>query len=358
MKGMKKILVGVLSLACVFTTAVGLTACEDGADGKSAYQIWLDNGHSGTEADFLEWLKGDGGVQQEEGTDGLAYYPLPDGTYAVSQGNTIYLEEIVIPSTYKGKAVTMVVENAFENSRAKSITIPDSVTSIGVEAFSMCSSLTSITVDKGNTNYKDIDGNLYSKDGTMFIQYAIGKTATSFTILDGVTSIGDYAFFLCGSLASIVIPNSVTSIGDGAFSFCRSLTSITVDKGNTNYKDIDGNLYSKDGTMLIQYAIGKTATSFTVPDSVTSIGNNAFEYCSSLTSVVIPDSVASIGEDAFSYCGVLTSVYYKGSASEWNEIDIGSDNWYLSRVYYYSESEPTEEGYYWHYDENGEVAVW
>jgi uncharacterized repeat protein (TIGR02543 family) len=86
-----------------------------------------------------------------------------------------------------------------------------------------------------------------------------------------VTSIGESAFAFCSSLTSITIPNSVTSIGDGAFRGCSSLTSINVGEDNTEYCSIDGNLYSKDGSTLIQYAIGKTASSFTIPNSVTSM---------------------------------------------------------------------------------------
>ena len=295
-----------------------------------------------------------------------------------------------------------------------SVTIGNGVTSIGDEAFYRCTSLTSITVDENNTAYASIDGNLYNKDKTTLIQYAIGKTATEFTIPDNVTSIGEDAFRSCDSLTSVTIGNSVTSIGDYAFEFCRSLTSIvipdsvtgmsigdyvffsctslntiyyngdieswlnkdwhsrimssgrtlyinnvktegeltipdgvttipsrafayqnitsvivpdsvtsigddafvactsltsiTVDENNTAYASIDGNLYNKDKTTLIQYAIGKTATEFTVPDNVTSIGDSAFESCDSLTSVTIGNGVTSIGDSAFESCDSLTSV--------------------------------------------------
>jgi hypothetical protein len=157
-----------------------------------------------------------------------------------------------------------------------------------------------------------------------------------------------------------VIGDSVTSIGDGAFEYCTSLTSITVDLDNAAYKSIDGNLYTKDGKTLIQYAIGKTDTSFEIPDSVTSIGDDAFSSCDSLTSVVIGDSVTSIGDDAFWICRSLTSVYYKGNADNWNKVSIGSYNDELTdaTLYYYSKSAPTASGNYWHYDANGKVVVW
>ncbi len=131
---------------------------------------------------------------------------------------------------------------------------------------------------------------------------------TSVTIPDSVTSMGYSAFHGCTSLKSVTIPDSETSIGEYAFRDCTSLTSINVDENNKYYKSIDGNLYSKDGTTLIQYAIGKIDTSFTIPNSVTSIGNSAFSSCDSLTSITIPDSVTSIGNSAFYNCTSLTSI--------------------------------------------------
>ena len=237
------------------------------------------------------------------------------------------LTSVVIPDS-----VTSIGVSAFECcSSLTSVVIPDSVTSIGEGAFAVCTSLTIIEVDENNEYYKDIDGNLYTKDGKTLIRYAIGKTDASFTIPDSVTSIGDDAFTACSSLTSVVIPDSVTyigdsafsscdsltsvvipdsvtSIGEGAFAVCTSLTIIEVDENNEYYKDIDGNLYTKDGKTLIRYAIGKTDASFTIPDSVELIGDSAFSGCSSLTSVVIPDSVISIGDWAFSSCDSLMSV--------------------------------------------------
>ena len=165
-----------------------------------------------------------------------------------------------------------------------------------------------------------------------------------------VTSIGEYAFLECRSLTSITIPDSVTSIGDGAFLGCISLTSITVDTGNKYYSsDSYGVLFDKNKNTLIQYPVGNTRTTYTIPDSVTSIGEGAFSYCRNLASITIPDSVTSIGDHAFDdcrnltsitipdsvtsigyrafyYCTNLTDVYYIGSQSQWDEIEIDSGN--------------------------------
>ena len=135
------------------------------------------------------------------------------------------------------------------------------------------------------------------------------------TIPDSVTSIGNYAFYNCSGLTSATIGNGITSIGSSAFYGCSRLMSISVGSGNATYKSVNGLLLSKDGKTLIQGVNGDV----TVPDSVTSIGGDAFSGCRGLTSVTIPNSVTNIGHQAFSGCSSLTSAYlpkdYVGSVS-------------------------------------------
>ncbi len=181
-------------------------------------------------------------------------------------------------------------------SSVKTVVIPDSVTSIGRWAFGYCESLTSVTIPDSVTSI-----------GSCAFYDCTGLT--SITIPDSVTSIGNGAFGYCESLTSVTIPDSVTSIGDEAFNNCTRLTSITVKEGNPKYSsDEYGVLFNKDKTLLIQYPIGNKRTSYTIPDSVTSIGDWAFAQCTGLTSVTIGNSVTSIGEAAFWLCTGLTSV--------------------------------------------------
>ncbi|MBQ7793561.1 MAG: leucine-rich repeat domain-containing protein, partial [Clostridia bacterium] len=149
--------------------------------------------------------------------------------------------------------------------------------------------------DENNENYSSSDGILFNKDKSTIICYPEGKTADLYTIPNGVTSIGDYAFYGCSNLTSITLPNSVTSIGRYAFSGCRRLTIITLPDSVTSI-----------GVYAFRYC--SSLASITIPDSVTSIGDYAFYGCSSLASITIPNSVTSIGNLAFSGCSSLNDI--------------------------------------------------
>ena len=214
-------------------------------------------------------------------TYGIYTYEVgKDGTITITDCDTSANGAITIPSEIDGKPVTYIGYNAFYGCTGlTSITIPNSVTYIGHNAFWYCSGLTSITIS------------------------------------DSVTSIGYGAFERCTGLTSITIPNSVTSIEDCAFNGCSGLTSINVASGNNYYSDNNGVLFNKKKTELIRYPEGKSQTSYTIPNSVTSIGDWAFYKCTGLTSITIPDSVTSIGYYAFEHCAGLTSITISNSVT-------------------------------------------
>ena len=247
------------------------------------------------------------------------------------------LTSITIPS-----GVTSIGDSAFYNcTKLESIEIPSSVASIGGDAFTFCDALKKV-------NITDIDAWAMIDFGWRGIKinplyygdlYLNGELVTEVT-LTTATKIGDYAFYDYDLLTSITIPSSVKSIGDSAFYNCTKLESIAVDQNNSNYSsDEYGVLFNKDKTELIQYPVGNTRTQYTIPSSVTSIGdgafyncsaletvtfgdnsklviigNEAFYNCSNLTSIKIPSSVIFIGSSAFSNCSNLSSVYIDGQA--------------------------------------------
>ena len=224
--------------------------------------------------------------------------------------------------------VTSIGNHAFtECTSLTSIDIPASVTTIGEEAFAFCSGLTSINIPASVTSISD----------------AAFRDCTGLTNIEipaSVTSIGDYAFADCTSLTSIDIPASVTSIGEDAFLGCTGLSAFMVDNGNTAYAAEDGVLFNKDKTTLILYPLGNNRTSYTIPNSVTTIGDGAFACCTGLTSIDIPASVTSIGKSAFGACTSLTSITIPACVTSIGE-DAFADCTGLTTVFMESTTPPS-----------------
>ncbi len=217
-----------------------------------------------------------------------------------------------------------VLDKAFSGrSSLTSITIPDSVKSIGSCAFYNCTGLKSVTIGNGVTSI-----------GNYAFQGCSGLT--SIKIPDSVTSIGNYAFSSCSGLTSIAIGNSVTSIGDRAFYNCSKLTSVTIPDSVTRI----GNQALQGCSGLTSVTMGNSVTSIgdqafyncsrltnvTIPDSVTSIGSRTFYNCFYLTNIVIGNGVTSIGSYAFSYCRDLTRIDFNGTKAQWETVEKGN-NW-------------------------------
>ncbi len=297
----------------------------------------------------------------------FSYKVLENGTAEITDYNGS-AKVLTIPSELDGYTVTSIGDYSFcvfsDYSYLTSVTIPDSVTSIGECAFEYFDSLTNITIPDSVTSigsyaFRDTawynnqpDGMVYAgkvayqykgkmpknasialKEGTKGVAGSAFKDCTrltSITIPDSVNVIGEWAFYNCTSLASITIPDSVTSIGSDAFYDCTSLTNITipdsvtsigsnvfegctslesinVSKNNNVYASIDGVLFNKKLTELVTCPGGKT-TSYSIPDGVKSISDSAFKLCTSLENITIPDSVKYMGEYVFSGCTSLKSV--------------------------------------------------
>ncbi|HXR04663.1 MAG TPA: leucine-rich repeat domain-containing protein, partial [Verrucomicrobiae bacterium] len=239
-------------------------------------------------------------------------------------------------------SVTNIGSGAFQACASlTAVYIPAGVTSVGNAAFIDCPSLTAITVDALNSCYSSVDGVLFDKNQTMLIAYPGGQ-AGSYTIPNGVTSIGYETFWNSTGLTSITIPNSVTSIGARAFDGCSSLTSITIPDSVTSIGEEAFEYCSSLASVMIGSSvtsIGNYAfcacpslTGLTVPNGVTSIGQEALEGCSNLISVTIPNSVTNLGSYEFIDCSGLVGVYFNGDAPSPDSSVFTRDN--QATVYY------------------------
>ena len=255
----------------------------------------------------------------------LANVAIPNSVIIIGGAafsNCNSLEYIEIPG-----GVTKIGASAFLNCTSlKNVSIPDSVKLIEGDAFEKCSALESMELPSGIkaiANYTFMGCERLERVTIPNSVTSIGESAfsscsnlISVKIPNGLTSIAKAAFSGCSNLASVSISDSVTFIGGNAFEYCASLRRITVNEDNTAYKDIDGNLYSKDGKRMIRYTAGKTETDFAIPKGVTSIGDCAFSCCKNLEKIVLPNGVKDIGRSAFSGCESLTNINIPNGVDE------------------------------------------
>lgn len=394
-------------------------------------------------------------------------------SYSVVGIGTCQDAYVVIPSKYEDKDVTSIEAEAFkECTNVINITIPESITSIGTDAFY------DTAYYNNEENWEDgvlysgkhliraktsINGTYTIKDGTKCIASSAFyecDNLTSITMPESLTTMGsgvfwkckklenvvlspnltsieNWTFYECDNLSNIVIPDSTTSIGSSAFAYCKklktvqmgnrvasigsqtfyecnSLQSITIPDGVKKIEnevfwncysleriDIGSGLRSIVGEVFYNcialkgvyitdivawcnisfrgsscnplscttnlYLNNELITQLVIPETVTIINAYAFFNCQTITSVIIPSSVKFIDHDAFLHCSNLTNVYYEGTAEDWEKIKIDFMNQPFMNAthYYYSETEPTlnadntaYDGNYWHYDTNGKIVEW
>ena len=321
---------------------------------------------------------GNGAFLQNSGAKRVV---LPPSTVYIGHGalrDCSALTSVSLPDSMSNRLFLDMFEGC---TNLKSVDIPDGITDIHEGDLASCPTWTDIYYDnwgrvwnrvvsnvrdsipdRMNVHFKD---NIYDSgscgenvtwtltaDGTLTISgtgamtdytydsrspwYSCRTYIKRVVMQQGVTSIGDHAFWDCSGLTSVTIPDGVTSIGDYAFAYCVSLTSATIPEGVTS---IGGSAFSGCSGL----------TSVTIPSSVTSIGWSAFENCTALTFMTIPESVTYISEEVFSncirlarvtipksvteisskafyYCDSLTDVYYAGTAADWAKISISEGN--------------------------------
>lgn len=209
---------------------------------------------------------------------------------------------------FKGE-ITSIGGGAFNGCyNVRTVNIPKSVEEINNRAFVGCQSLFAFIVDEENEYFSANGPILCSKDGTRLVCYPAGTENESFDIPNGIKTVDDYAFHGSG-LTEVTVPESVENIGLRAFDACSLLEDIDVSKDNKFYSDDNGILFNKDKTELIFYPAGKNKSTYTVPESVETVGHFAFTiYDCPLEKIVLPDGLRRIEEFAFFICMNLTSV--------------------------------------------------
>lgn len=236
-------------------------------------------------------------------------------TEAVITGYKGFYNHLVIPDSIDNAVVTSIGVKAFaESNQFESITIPDSIESIGEDAFWECNGLKKVYVssieDWCKIKFENTFSNPINYGSKIYID---GELATDITIPKGITKICDYAFENCETITNVVIPNSVISIGNSAFSGCSNLKNISIPNSVVN---IEKGAFSSCSNL----------EKVEIPDGIKIIKDYTFTFCENLTTIIIPQSVKEIGNLAFDSDSNLSNVLFKGSKSQWDSIFFSDGN--------------------------------
>ena len=304
---MKKIVLSILFVMLMSVTALTLTGCDMLDQLFPVNPPYSENGGDSGEIET--------GDPSEDERQTFVFTELEDGTYSVASTDYDSLPaDLVIPSEYEGKPVTVIADYGFSGAKITSLTIPDSVHTIGRCAFSHCKNLVKLELGDGVTStgnnsfsycekLKDIT---FGSSLEIIGEFAFEEchSITEVIIPEGVVTVDGYAFYNCTSIKNIKISSSVETIGYLAFAFTsNSLESIEVADGNANYYVDGGCLIEKSFMMVI---LGHKNS--VIPNDVFYIWSHAFFGCEGLTEIVIPASVISINEYAFMNCKNLESI--------------------------------------------------
>lgn len=257
-------------------------------------------------------------------------------TEAVITGYKGFYNHLVIPDSIDNAVVTSIGKKAFdESNQFESITIPDSIGSIGEDAFAWCHALSKVYINSLENwckiDFKDSGSQPMCNFADLYIN---GNLLTDLTVPDSITSINNYTFCGCTSITSVTLPNCITKICDNAFSSCGKLEKVEF---GHELKSI-GN-YAFAYTSLTNITIPDSVTyigdyafsccpfeSIVIPDSLTSVNDYAFSYCQDLKTVIIPDSVTKIGYSAFDECLFISNVLFSGDKKQWGSVEIAEEN--------------------------------
>lgn len=280
---------------------------------------------------------------EEKEYNGFTYYTHfneeNNRTEAVITGYKGIDNDLVIPDSIDNAVVTSIGEKAFaESNQFESITIPDSIGSIGEGAFDCREDLSKVYINSLENwckiDFKDSGSQPMCNFADLYIN---GNLLTDLTVPDSITSINNYTFSGCTSITSVTLPNCITKICDDAFSFCDNLEKVefghelkSIGNYAFAYTSLKNITIPDSVTYIGDYAFSCCSfESIVIPDSLTSVNDYAFSYCNKLKTVIIPGSVTKIGYSAFDECLLISNVLFKGSKSQWNSIDFSDSNYYL-----------------------------